>query len=60
MFEQLLESSKNDKKGVTLYVKGQTLSGVVVKLAADSVELRSREYSRIIVRLDSIDAAAMA
>ena len=43
-----------------LYVKGQTIAGIVVKIAADVVELRSREYSRIAIRIDSIDGAAMA
>ena len=57
---ELLEASQNDKKGLMLYVKGQSISGIVVKIAGDVVELRSREYSRIAVRIDSIDAAAMA
>jgi vacuolar-type H+-ATPase subunit E/Vma4 len=60
MFQQILEASQTDKKGVQLYVKGQTIGGMVVKINADSVELRNREFSRIVVRLDSIDAAAMA
>jgi hypothetical protein len=29
-------------------------------MAADTVELRSREFSRIVVRIDSIDAAALS
>jgi hypothetical protein len=57
---ELLEISQNEKKGVMLYVKGQSLAGAVTKLTADTVELRSREYSRIVVRIESIDAAAMA
>jgi hypothetical protein len=43
-----------------LYVKGQTIAGIVVKISGDVVELRSREYSRIAVRIDAIDAAAMS
>ena len=57
---ELLEASLKDKKGVMLYVKGQAIPGAVVKISADSVELRSREYSRIVVRLDSIDAVALS
>jgi hypothetical protein len=57
---ELLEASQNEKKGLTLYVKGQTVAGIVVKIAADIVELRSREYSRIAIRIESIDAIAMA
>ncbi len=60
MFRQILEASMNDKKGVQLYVRGQAIPGVVTKLNADSVELRSREYSKIVVKLDSIDAAALS
>jgi hypothetical protein len=57
---ELLEARQNEKKGLMLYVKGQTIAGIVVKIAADVVELRSREYSRIAIRIDSIDGAAMA
>jgi hypothetical protein len=60
MFRSILEASQNDKKGLMLWVKGQSIPGIVVKIEAESVELRSREYGRIIVRLDSLDAAAMA
>jgi hypothetical protein len=58
--KELLEASQSEKKGVMLYVKGQSIGGVVVKLGADVVELRSREYSRIVVKIDAIDAAAMS
>jgi hypothetical protein len=57
---ELLEASQKDKKGVMVYLKGQNIGGMVVKIAADVVELRSREYSRIIVRMDAIDAVAMS
>jgi len=60
MFQQILEASQNEKKGVMLYVKGHQIAGVVVKMAGDTVEMRSREYSRIVVRIDSIDAAALS
>jgi hypothetical protein len=57
---ELLEASEKDKKGIMLWVKGQTIPGIVVKTAGDFIEMRSREYSRIVVRVDSIDAVAMA
>jgi hypothetical protein len=60
MMRSILEASQNEKKGVTLYVKGQAIPGIVVKMEGDTVELRSREYSRIVVRIDAIDGAAMA
>jgi hypothetical protein len=60
MFRSILEASQNEKKGLMLYVKGQAIPGMVVKIEAEHVEMRSREYGRIVVKLDSIDAAAMA
>jgi hypothetical protein len=56
---EVLEASLNEKKSVMVYLKGQSIGGVVVKLGADTVELRNREYTRIVVRIDAIDAAAM-
>jgi hypothetical protein len=60
MFQELFETSQKDKKGVMLHVRGQSIAGVVVKISADHIELRSREYSRIVVRLDSIDTVALS
>jgi endonuclease YncB( thermonuclease family) len=60
MFQQILEASLKEKKGVMLYVKGQSIPGVVTAINPDNVELRSREYSKIVVRLESIDAAALS
>ena len=57
---ELLEASQSEKKGVTLYLKGQSLGGVVVRITGDLVEMRNREFGRIVVRLDAIDAAAMS
>src|SRR5215813_1161672 len=57
---ELFEISQNEKKGVMLYVKGQSIAGTVVKIAGETVELRNREYGRIVVRIESIDAAAIA
>lgn len=57
--EQLLSSAQQDKKGVTLYVSGQTVAGAVVRIEAGQwVELRNQQASRIIVRLDRIDGVA--
>jgi hypothetical protein len=56
---EILESSQKEKKGVMLYIKGQSIGGVVVKIDGEFAELRNREYSRIVVKIDSIDAAAL-
>jgi hypothetical protein len=57
---EVLEASQSDKKSVMLYMKGQSLGGAVTKVTADMVELRNREYGRIVVRIDAIDAIAMS
>ena len=59
MFQQILETSLNEKKSVTIFAGGQSIGGGVVKINSDSVELRSREHSWIVIRLDSITAVAL-
>ena len=57
--EQALAQAQQEKKGVTLYVQGQTVGGGVVRIEPGQwVELRSQQYGRIIVRLDRIDGLA--
>src|SRR5436309_13594822 len=59
-YRELLDRSEKEKKGLTFYVKGQTISGVVVRvIGADAVEVRNQTFSRIIIRLVSIDALAI-
>jgi hypothetical protein len=57
---EIFETSQKSMKGLMLYVKGQSIAGIVTKIDGDFLELRSREYSRIVVRVDSIDAAAIS
>jgi hypothetical protein len=56
----LLRSSMEAKKGVTLHVKGQAIPMVVTAIGDHFVEGRSQAASKIVVRLASIDAAIMA
>lgn len=57
-FAELLEASLKDRKGVVIYLKGQAVAGRVTRLSADTVELTSREFTRIIIRRDAIDGVA--
>ena len=44
-----------------VYVGGQVVVGVFVKrIDANTVELRSQQFARIIVRLDRVDAMALS
>jgi hypothetical protein len=57
--EQALSQAQQEKKGVTLYVHGQSIGGAVVRIEPGQwVELRSQQFGRIIVRLDRIDGLA--
>ena len=57
-FEEVLQASLTDRKGVMVYVDGQAIPGRVIKLAPETVELSSQEFRRIVVRRDRIDAVA--
>ena len=56
----LLSSSVKEKKGVTLYVKGQQIVMLVTKLTQEFAEGRNQQQSRIVVRIDQIDAVTMS
>ena len=58
--EEALAAAQQAKRGITLYVNGQTVVGAVVRVVPDTlVEMRSQEFGRIIVRLDRIDGVAL-
>lgn len=56
---ELLELSQKNGKGLMFYLGSQTVGGTVTKIGDRTVEVRNREYSRIVIRLDRIDAVAM-
>lgn len=57
--EQALAGAQQSKRGVTLHVQGQAVSGAVTHVEPGQwVELRSPQFGRIVVRLDRIDAVA--
>lgn len=58
-YKELLETSLKEKKGLVFYIKGQAIPGAVTRLIGESaVEVKNREYGRIIIRLDRVDAVA--
>ena len=57
--EQALTAAQQDKRGITVYVNGQTIGGAVTRVEPGQwVEMRNQTSGRIIVRLDRIDAVA--
>lgn len=61
LFKEVFELSQNEKRGLTVFIKGQTIVGVVTKIiGADAVEMRSQMYSKSVILIDSIDAASVS
>ncbi|HKA34300.1 MAG TPA: hypothetical protein VKH64_13850 [Candidatus Binatia bacterium] len=59
-YQELFERSAKEKKGLNIYVRGQTIGAVFVKMIGnDAIEVRNQTYGRIVIRLDSIDAVAI-
>lgn len=57
--EQTLLAARDAQRGVTLYLQGQTIAGLVVQVQSGQwVLLRSQQFGRIVVRLERIDAVA--
>jgi hypothetical protein len=58
-FQELFDYSQKEKKGLTFFVQGQMIPGVVTKMMSDdALEVRNQTSNRIIIRLDRIDAVA--
>jgi hypothetical protein len=59
-YQELIEQSQKEKKGLTFFIKGQTVAGFVTKMiGSEAVEVRNQTYSRVIIRLDQVDAVAI-
>jgi hypothetical protein len=59
-YQELIEQSQKEKKGLTFFIKGQTIGGLVIRMIGnEAVEVRNQTYSRVIIRLDQVDAIAI-
>ena len=61
-FAELFQVGQREKKGLTFYVGGQTIAGIVVRVeeSGGTVEARNQTHSRIVIRLDRVDAVALS
>jgi hypothetical protein len=60
LFRELIELSLNEKRGLTIYFNGQSIAGVVKNITGnETLELRNQMFSRIIVRVETIEAVAI-
>ena len=55
---EVLEQSQKTWKGVLVYLGSQAIGGAVTKISESTLELKNREYGRIVLRLDRIDGVA--
>ena len=61
LFKELIELSHKEKRGLTIFIKGQTIAGIVTQIIGlEAIELRNQTFSKIIIRLDAVDAMAIS
>lgn len=57
-FRELLLVSQKENKSVQVYFAGQMISMLVTSVGLEYLEGKSREFAKILVRMDKIDAVA--
>jgi hypothetical protein len=61
LFKDLIETSMKEKRGLTIFIKGQTITGIVTQIIGlEAIEVRNQTFSKVIVRLDVVDAMAIS
>jgi hypothetical protein len=61
LFKELIETSLKEKRGLTIFIKGQTIAGIVTQIIGlEAIEVRNQTYSKVIIRLDAVDAVAIS
>jgi hypothetical protein len=59
-FRELFELSQKERRGLTFFVQGQSIPGIVTKiLGEEAVEVRNQTFGRLIIRIDRIDALGL-
>jgi hypothetical protein len=57
LYQELLELSQKERRGLVFFVRGQTIPGIVTKIfGQEAVQVRNQTYGRLIIRLDQVDA----
>jgi hypothetical protein len=61
LFKELIEASLKEKRGLTIFIKGQTIAGIVTQIIGlEAIEVRNQTFSKVIIRLDAVDAMAIS
>ena len=59
-FRELLFQSKNENRGLTFYVNGQEIAGLVLEIVDEELVIVSNQmHDRILIKFTSIDAVAL-
>lgn len=59
-FNELIALSLAERRGLTLFVRGQVITGVVTEvIEGEALVLTSQLYRKIVVRLEAIDGMAI-
>jgi hypothetical protein len=60
IFKELIERSQNEKRGLTIYLNGQVIVGIVTQIINEqALELRSQQYHKAVVLLESVEAMVL-
>ena len=61
LFKELIQVSHKEKRGLTILIKGQTIAGIVTQIIGlEAIEVRNQTFSKVIIRLDGVDAMAIS
>jgi len=58
--KKYLEESLQNKKGLRIHINGSVVVGYVTRIDQDIAELASREFTKILVFVDRVDAIEMS
>lgn len=59
--EEVLNQSLAQKKGMAIYIGGQVINAIFVKrIDGNTIEVKNQSFARILIRLDRVDAIAIA
>lgn len=59
-FQTLFEKSMNEKKGITVFFDGQSVPGIVTEIGPNAIEMKSQNYSTIVVLISTISGVAIS
>jgi hypothetical protein len=60
LFRELIERSQNEETRADIYLNGQAIVGIVAQIINEqAIELRSQQYHKAVVLLESVDAMVL-